>query len=738
MLVCPQCQFENPDDNKFCQRCGTSLTEVVCSGCEAQVQFDVENCPYCGTSTGIIWRALLIPHHSSWVNSATSIVVPPVLEEANVKSFAVSETEAIAAPPVPGISPKTSSLSPDLSTEPTSPAISDAIQFLDQQKRYKLLAPLPESWPIVPPLTQTVEFQVLDCKPLQPSLLETLQQLNPTDASELTQPMTASEAAPSPAESSPEAAFSPTAASTPFIPPIAKIYLALQGDLSTALPKIHDAWQQQDYDVLLLEDRGDLPLLVDVWGGDEIVTLQILHWLHEMIGLWGQLQPYGCTQSLLELSNLRIDEDQLLCLQRLYVDHPENPPTLRNLGHLWQQLFQRSQRTQLGSIGQLCMDLSIGAIADLDTLYARFEALTREVQSDPTPVQLDNPTPPSSPVPNPYLTAMAGGFSAPASEDTAPLPRSNPQADLSFSNSPTLMEASDPEEDTTTEFDDLPTVVLPMKLISIEDAGRSDVGRQRDHNEDFFSLQTEVKRQDAPTGQTLQFKGLYILCDGMGGHAGGEVASALAVDTLKKYFQENWQDRLPDEASIRKAVYLANQAIYDTNQQSDRSGLSRMGTTLLLLLVRDTYAVIAHVGDSRLYRFSRRRGLEQLTVDHEVGQREIQRGVEPSIAYARPDAYQLTQALGPRDENFVNPDVQYLELNEDMLLLLCSDGLTDNNLLETHWRTHVEPLLSVQVNLEQGVSQLIELANQYNGHDNITAVVIRAKVRPNLDQLRRA
>ena len=121
-------------------------------------------------------------------------------------------------------------------------------------------------------------------------------------------------------------------------------------------------------------------------------------------------------------------------------------------------------------------------------------------------------------------------------------------------------------------------------------------------------------------------------------------------------------------------------------------------------------------------------------MDHEVGQREILRGVEPSIAYARPDAYQLTQALGPRDENFINPDVQFLQLSEDTLLLLASDGLTDNDLVEQHWRTHLEPLLSSRANLETGVSELIDLANQYNGHDNITAVLIRAKVRPNLEQ----
>jgi len=161
-----------------------------------------------------------------------------------------------------------------------------------------------------------------------------------------------------------------------------------------------------------------------------------------------------------------------------------------------------------------------------------------------------------------------------------------------------------------------------------------------------------------------------------------------------------------------------------------------MGTTLVMVLVQEAQVAVAHVGDSRLYRLSRRQGIEQVTVDHEVGQREIKRGVEKSIAYSRPDSYQLTQALGPRNEHFVAPDIEFFELNEDTLLLLCSDGLSDNDLIETHWQTHLQPLLSSRASLEQGVSELIDLANQYNGHDNITAVLIRGKVRPDLEQAR--
>lgn len=159
-----------------------------------------------------------------------------------------------------------------------------------------------------------------------------------------------------------------------------------------------------------------------------------------------------------------------------------------------------------------------------------------------------------------------------------------------------------------------------------------------------------------------------------------------------------------------------------------------MGTTLVVVLVHNNQIAVAHVGDSRLYSLSRKRGLEQVTLDHEVGQREILRGVEPAIAYARPDAYQLTQALGPRDENYIHPDVQFFELNEDTLLVLVSDGVSDNGLLEQHWQNHLEPLLSSGTSLQRGVSDLIALANEYNGHDNITAVLIRLKVRPKLEQ----
>jgi serine/threonine protein phosphatase PrpC len=446
-----------------------------------------------------------------------------------------------------------------------------------------------------------------------------------------------------------------------------------------------------------------------LWGNEQLSTLQILYWLDEIAKLWDALEHWHCRQSLLEIENLRVDEDQALGLVRLYPEPIEQQLTLQDLGQLWQQLFSQSQKTQFTSLGAVFRQLCTNEIKTVDELRSQLEAIAHEQQSSrPTAAQSQDSAWDESDSPMPTNVADERG------------------TDVTMKS---LNNAS------SNDADDLPTVILPMQLLSLDDAGCTDIGHQREHNEDCFGIHTQVKKQESPMGRSVQARGLYVLCDGMGGHAAGEVASAMAVETIKRYFQDNWHNQqIPTEASVREAVHLANQAIYDVNQQNARSGNGRMGTTLAMVLIQDTNAVIAHVGDSRVYRLTRKRGLEQITVDHEVGQREIQRGVDPEIAYSRPDAYQLTQALGPRSEQFVNPDILFVELNEDSLFVLCSDGLSDNTLIETHWQTHLAPLLSSRANLDQGILQLIELANEHNGHDNITAVLIRVKVRPNFDQ----
>lgn len=665
MLVCPQCQFENPNSNKFCQECGTSLTHNLCSECDSLVPFDSLQCPSCGAVAGVVWQAIVVGKF----NQAGAVDT-----------------------------------------------------YLDRHQRYRLLEPLQaQSAP-----TSEQQARVLDCQPLQLSPLETYagteSELCYAAATTETEMVTTSD---------------PTSQVMPVMPSIVRPYLELQHKLHQALPLVHNAWNETNYQVLLIEDRTSFPKLLDLWLNDELSLppLQILHWLYEMADLWHTLEPWGCCQSLLEVDNLRVDEDQVLCLQRLYSDPQDTPATLQDLAHVWQTLFAQSQRTQVGAMARLLADLEMGFLTTITDIQARIEAIAQELQlaqSQPAQPSTNNPAVPVSP---PSTVASPAKTSTSGLEDSSPAAT---RLEVPLHDLEALVDDDD-------DNDDLPTVVLPMQLFSLDDVGRTDIGRQRDHNEDYFGIETQVSRLESPSGRTVHVRNLYVLCDGMGGHAGGEVASALAVDTIRRYFKEQWQSKpftngesgqLPPPQVLIEAVQLANKAIYDVNQQNARSGSGRMGTTLVMLLVQDTEVAIAHVGDSRLYRYTRKRGLEQITVDHEVGQREIQRGVDPEIAYARPDAYQLTQALGPRDEHFIKPDVQYLELNEDTLLLLCSDGLTDNDLLENHYQSHVEPLLSSQTNLDQGVRQLIDLANQFNGHDNITAIAVRAKVRPNLQHLR--
>lgn len=617
MLICPQCKSENPDNNKFCQKCGTSLSSKICPQCSSKVAFSQNSCDNCGTKTGLVWWAVI---------SKTQEQIPV--------STTTEANSDVSTPLTVGL-------------------------YIDAQQRYQVLETLPL------PAPKEIQCKVLDCQPLQISLLK-------ADTIKIVE-----------------------------IGETAQTYLTLRSQLGEVIPTLHDAWQQDGRQVILLSDRTLERHLLQLWQDNSTTALHINQLLQAMTELWVVLTPWNACRSLLELSNLRVNASGTLALQRLYFDETVSSNSvqvnLQELGKVWQHLFGESQRTKVGAMVELLAQMQAGKIQTVAKLQSLLAAIANQLLS-----------------PSPSL------FPLPRVEKISP---SAVDMDLS-----TVIQFDKPSPNVM-QTDDTPTIVLPMQLIGLEDAGLTDVGGQRQHNEDCFGIETAVNKLEFPRGKNVQARGLYILCDGMGGHAGGEVASSMAVKTLQQYFQEKWLGaQLPNEEVIREAVQLANKVIYDANQQDSRSGVGRMGTTLVMVLLQDNQVAVAHVGDSRLYRLNRKTGLQQVTLDHEVGQREILRGIEPGLAYARPDAYQLTQALGPRDENYVNPDVQFLELNEDTLFILASDGLSDNNLVEQYWQSHLEPLLSSSSNLEQGVNALIDLANQYNGHDNITAVVVRAKV----------
>ena len=250
-------------------------------------------------------------------------------------------------------------------------------------------------------------------------------------------------------------------------------------------------------------------------------------------------------------------------------------------------------------------------------------------------------------------------------------------------------------------------------------AARTDIGRRREQNEDAWAGEAQASAGAPP-------RGLFAVCDGMGGHAGGEEASAMAVDALRRSLAWSLSDPWPEPAAlsgrVRDALLLANRAIHERNE--GRQDKARAGTTAALLLVAGTDACLAHVGDSRVYQVTAA-GARQLTADHNVAGVEIARGADPAQAWARPDARHLVQALGPRPDEHVRPDVQLLTVEEDSLFLLCTDGLSDNGFVESQERALLRPLLAPAADLEAGGQALIEAANAANGHDNLTAVLVR-------------
>src|SRR5215217_1589745 len=230
----------------------------------------------------------------------------------------------------------------------------------------------------------------------------------------------------------------------------------------------------------------------------------------------------------------------------------------------------------------------------------------------------------------------------------------------------------------------------------VEYAQLSDVGRQREGNEDSLLV-------DPP---------LFVVADGMGGAQAGEVASGLAVETLG--------ERPPDDGNVEEglteAIAEANKRIHDKSQD-DRS-LSGMGTTLTAAVVHDGKVTIGHVGDSRAYRW-REGELAQLTDDHSLVA-ELERNGKLTAAEARvhPQRSMILRALGIDPE--VEVDTYGFNGAPGDVFLLCSDGLSG----VVHDQVIGEVLKSAGP-LDEAAAELIELANLSGGPDNITAVLFR-------------
>jgi protein phosphatase len=257
----------------------------------------------------------------------------------------------------------------------------------------------------------------------------------------------------------------------------------------------------------------------------------------------------------------------------------------------------------------------------------------------------------------------------------------------------------------------------------------TDTGPLREHNEDACYPLTEAPIEpDSP---------LAIVCDGIGGQEGGEIASQLAIDTL-----ESEIDRLIPPAdgqdinqALQEAICSTNDVISERNDTEQRQERQRMGTTLVMSLAREHLMYVAHVGDSRIYLVTEN-NCHQITVDDDLASREVRLGYllyRDAIQY--PNAGALVQALGMSSSAGLHPTVDKVVLDQDSVFLLCSDGLSDYDRVEQYWQTEISPLLRKEKTVEEVGRRLLQLANEKNGHDNSTIALVHCRIQQKVEQV---
>jgi serine/threonine protein phosphatase PrpC len=263
----------------------------------------------------------------------------------------------------------------------------------------------------------------------------------------------------------------------------------------------------------------------------------------------------------------------------------------------------------------------------------------------------------------------------------------------------------------------------PHMALAVEVAGKTDVGCVRANNEDNFGYDSRY--------------GIFVVCDGMGGQAAGEVASKMGVDILLDYFRNEMSAAETHSAnganehalqassagakSLANAIQLANRTIFQAGQaQQGRHG---MGSTIVAALVRGNSLVIGHVGDSRIY-LVRQGTIQQLTQDHSLVMEQVRRGYI-TLEQAQKSEMQniILRALG--SEEAVEADIEDLVAVPDDLLLMASDGLTRYVQDEEILKIVQEP-----GNLEHVCNDLVQMARSRGGDDNITCLLVRIVSRP--------
>lgn len=255
--------------------------------------------------------------------------------------------------------------------------------------------------------------------------------------------------------------------------------------------------------------------------------------------------------------------------------------------------------------------------------------------------------------------------------------------------------------------------------VTVTAAAKTDIGKVRRKNQDTFGLDAALK--------------VYVVCDGMGGVAGGEIASCLAVDTFLATLRTaaaSGQDSVAQSEPQRsdlllfQAVKAANSAVLARGTADP--ALRGMGSTLVAALVEGDRLHIANVGDSRAY-LVRDGEIRQLTVDHSYLQEQVRQGfITEEMAAASPMQSVITRAVGV--EEGMRPDLFGQELHSGDRILLTSDGLTRHVTDAEIAELVAAPQVATQPGLERCCDRLIELANARGGSDNVTCLVLNAAV----------
>jgi PPM family protein phosphatase len=258
---------------------------------------------------------------------------------------------------------------------------------------------------------------------------------------------------------------------------------------------------------------------------------------------------------------------------------------------------------------------------------------------------------------------------------------------------------------------------FPLDGARVRFAGDTNIGRKRDHNEDSIAI--------PETGERLA-----IVCDGMGGHASGEVASRLAVELIVDHFTETgkqqiltWpykvdRDLRKDTNRMVTGVMLANLEIWERSQREAR--FKGMGTTCVAVYFLDDHLIVGHVGDSRCYRL-RGTELSQMTEDHSLINDYIRmKRVTPEEAENWPHKNVIVRALGMKESVQVDIFTEVPRVGDTYML--CSDGLT--GMLKDDQIQHI---LMTERDLDRAVDRLIGAANEEGGVDNISVVLARVE-----------